>query len=445
MHSFPHSKHLIGIVVMVQNGSNLYYSFIYTFGLVPSSGRDRMYATISFPFARAHNLDAIFPFHGETEFGAYARVECVLSCNAFFRLFDDRMGTHIRYPFAPGFCTRQEEHYYLFLFVCYLYQLTQTLGNTVLMSSCRYVFTLNNPTEADYQAIIHFANYHPWCEYLCFGHENAPETGTYHLQGYLELRSRKSIVRLSKFLPRLHFAAAKGTAAQCITYSSKDSEWEEYGERPSFTNPAASASTARACVAREATLLARDGRLEEVFVRYPTYYASHYPYLKAQAGLSKTKDPIHYDLIECLYIHGPPGTGKTWSATHDYGLYWIKDKPSGPWWDGYEYQPTIIIDEMDRDHVRYYKDYLRAIGNGLAVTVKVHYGHLVIKPQRLIVTSNYSLDYNFGSDPVLLGAIKRRFKVIHMDTKWEPPITEEDLDCSFIPLSPAVDSPPHST
>lgn len=62
------------------------------------------------------------------------------------------------------------------------------------------------------------------------GLEQAPQTGTIHWQGYLELKTRKRLTAMKKVDAAIHWSAAKGSAKQNLTYCSKEGKTETWGE-----------------------------------------------------------------------------------------------------------------------------------------------------------------------------------------------------------------------
>lgn len=98
--------------------------------------------------------------------------------------------------------------------------------------SRRWCFTLNNPdgllTKEDFESLTAI-------RYAVYQEEVGDDTGTYHLQGYIECTRS---VRFSYFSPILrgaHFDLPFGSAQQCITYCTKEDtrvgDPFEYGER----------------------------------------------------------------------------------------------------------------------------------------------------------------------------------------------------------------------
>lgn len=69
-------------------------------------------------------------------------------------------------------------------------------------------------------------------DYLVFGRENAPTTGTPHLQGYLRFNRRSRFGVVQALLPQCHIVRANGSPQQNFEYCSKDGDYTEYGTRP---------------------------------------------------------------------------------------------------------------------------------------------------------------------------------------------------------------------
>ena len=88
-------------------------------------------------------------------------------------------------------------------------------------NSKRWVFTINNYTKADIKAVEEAA-----CEFLAYGKELAPTTGTPHIQGYVEFSILRRTSTVCKILGgRAHCDPANGTAGENIEYCTKDKNY----------------------------------------------------------------------------------------------------------------------------------------------------------------------------------------------------------------------------
>lgn len=87
-------------------------------------------------------------------------------------------------------------------------------------------FTLNNYTPEEEKELRALDS-----EYLQYGYEVAPTTGTPHLQGYIKFKNMKSFTQMKKMVPRARFSAVR-FEEYLINYNEKDGNVYEQGERP---------------------------------------------------------------------------------------------------------------------------------------------------------------------------------------------------------------------
>lgn len=94
----------------------------------------------------------------------------------------------------------------------------------------RWVFTLNNYTDEDQERLRRLGEE---VNYLVFGREVAPETGTPHLQGFVLFHTNKRLNAAKAALgDRVHLETARGTSAQASAYCKKENDFEEFGQVP---------------------------------------------------------------------------------------------------------------------------------------------------------------------------------------------------------------------
>lgn len=96
-----------------------------------------------------------------------------------------------------------------------------------------YCFTWNNYTD-ETEEYLHTVYEEQNVQYMCYGREIAPTTGTPHLQGYIKFNSKRSVTAIRKLLKGASIRIAKGNLWHNFDYSSKeDGGFVEYGEKKS--------------------------------------------------------------------------------------------------------------------------------------------------------------------------------------------------------------------
>ena len=277
--------------------------------------------------------------------------------------------------------------------------------------SRKWVFTLNNYTDEETELVRAFAA-HENTRWLIFGKEKGAN-GTPHLQGALYMRAGKTLRALKAKIgiPRIHLEKMRGTFSQNRAYCVKEGDFEEHGVLPMDPKDKGEMEKERW---NEVWSHLENGddidELKDNQIKICHYKKLEYISQKLKTKKAKRLQPHELD---CQWLWGPPGTGKTRAVWDTYGddLY---VKGGHQWWDHYKGEETVLIDDADPEFVKTHFMQLKQWADLYPFQAQVKGGVLKrIRPRRLIVTSNTSLNdifMNGGDDEE---ALLRRFTSYH--------------------------------
>lgn len=115
------------------------------------------------------------------------------------------------------------------------------------------------------------------------------------------------------------------------------------------------------------------------------------------------------DKLDNTWYYGPTGTGKSKTARQEHPDHY--DKMFNSWWDGYDNQETVLLDDLDKEHHKWIGHTLKQWADHYPFTAPVKGAATRIRPKRIVVTSNYH-PASIWEDPQILEPILRRFKII---------------------------------
>lgn len=149
--------------------------------------------------------------------------------------------------------------------------------------------------------------------------------------------------------------------------------------------------------------LAIAGKIDEC---EPQLFLHHYRTLK-QIKFDYAPTPENLPGTCGIWIFGPPGTGKSHYAREHYG-HSLYIKAQNKWWCGYDNEKFVLIDDFD-DRKGIFGHMLKQWADKYQFKCEMKGSSRIIRPDKIIITSNYSIQDCFGFDPVLCEAISRRF------------------------------------
>lgn len=231
-------------------------------------------------------------------------------------------------------------------------------------------------------------------EYLIFGRETCPDTGRKHLQGFVLFKNRRNLCSVKRWLPGSHFERAKGTLAECANYCKKDGDFTEFGSLP--------ADERKPNCFRDVLLKAECGDIAGIKAEYPGIYLRY----KANILSSQQFNREPLDNSCGVWICGPPRIGKDY-AVRKFSPLFVKSL--NKWWDGYSNQDYVLISDVDQSHCVWLASFLKIWADMYPFTAEIKGGTILIRPKRIIVTSNFTMAECFNG--ITLDALQARFSV----------------------------------
>lgn len=205
-------------------------------------------------------------------------------------------------------------------------------------------------------------------KYVIWGREICPDTGRKHLQCYVIFGKKTYRIKGAQKalgVGKCHMEVKHGTREQARDYCKKDGDWEEWGEFDPVTKE---------------NLFKAD--LNYVKDNYPEFYCRYHRGLEKLA-FSRDKGPEWRD-IKVYWLWGSPGTGKTRKAMEHESVFKADDLT---WWDGYEGEERIVLDEYDRETNR---KYILNLLDGYRYRLPIKGGFTWAKWTQVYITTNWN-------------------------------------------------------
>lgn len=185
--------------------------------------------------------------------------------------------------------------------------------------------------------------------YVVIGTEICPKTAKVHYQGFIQgyKPERRSSLKKMIGCKKIHLEQCIKDAETNIAYCKKDMEFKEFGE-PSLMGQRTDIQQAADMIDDGATLAEVAYVHKSIAIKYPGglkfYKAMH----------DETNAPTADERAAHFWvglITGDTGTNKTRRAMEDreHGVPYKIQGANLEWWDGYNGEKTIVIDEYNND------------------------------------------------------------------------------------------------
>lgn len=290
-----------------------------------------------------------------------------------------------------------------------------------------YFITCNNWTEAEVCAALELFDS---ARYSVIGFEVGHKTHTPHFHAYAYWTNGKAISKIKTALPRANIQIAKGTAEQCRAYVIKEGEYNEFGDCPK--------QGSRTDLQRFKDDIMNGMSQEDLIEEHTENMAKYDRFYQRVRCLELKKKSLTMEAPEVIVLVGEPGTGKTRKVYTDndssdiYKLE-IGDGSSGSlFWDGYDGEPVILIDDF---HNNIRLDYMLRLLDRYPMKLNIKGGYTYRVSQKIYITSNLSIDEWYPNcRQIHRDALRRRItQIIEYNLPPKNPIINgvllEELSC----------------
>lgn len=268
----------------------------------------------------------------------------------------------------------------------------------------------------------------PTPDYAIYQLECSPTTCLPHFQGYLHFPSPVRLNALKRLLPTAHLETCKGTPAQNIEYCSKpetrmEGPWE-YGVPPSEER-------GKRTDWEHIRDMCKEGLKDVDFAeQYPGHFARNYSGIKRLKGVFMKP---RTEMPDVRVICGPPGTGKSsWARDNYPDAYW--KPPNNKWWDYYDGEESVIIDEF-KGWIPY--NDLNKLCDMYPYYVEIKGTSTPIPALNVVLISNYHPADWYDSSKVMATSFRRRVALWSIYFTMEEHYdftTYEEFDAKWVEL-----------
>jgi len=270
------------------------------------------------------------------------------------------------------------------------------------------------------------------CKYIVFGVETAT-SGTPHLQGTIIMKDQITLSALKTriTIPGIHLEICMNvfkSILYCKKGAQSHAEWEQDGNKGLHyglnadvyergTPPMDKKTQGENEQQRweDALNLAKRGKVEEVEPKIQIQYIRNLEYIQNKASETRVKEDVP---IQNFWLWGKTGTGKSRSVRTQYRGE-IYTKMANKWWDNYKEERVVLIEDLDKIAHACLGYHLKIWADRYAFRGEVKGSTRMIRPDIIVVTSNYH-PQDIWQDATTLEPIERRFQIIEFTGEFNP-------------------------
>lgn len=248
------------------------------------------------------------------------------------------------------------------------------LAKELKVRSKRWCMTLNNWKTEDVTMLEGYVG--NMMTYLIVGKENAPTTGTPHLQVYLELKKKKVGSALKKKLPKGSvLIAAKGTPGENTAYCSKGGDSQVWG------TPIVQGARKDLDQMKE---MIENGCSEKELA--DSNFGSYLRYGNAMKRYRQVCISVKRNWMPEIYIYwGVTGSGKTSKIFDDEGWDVWMWNGNHKFYQGYDMQDVAVFDDF---YGEISLPFMLKLTDRYPMIVNIKNGECNWQPKKIYFTSN---------------------------------------------------------
>lgn len=280
-----------------------------------------------------------------------------------------------------------------------------------------WCFTLNNYTEVEVDGVKQWiAN--QGAQYVGFGKE-VGENKTPHIQGFVLFYNPRELAGLKKINKRMHWEICRGDFQQNKVYCSKQGDYWGAGIEPVGRGT-------RTDLDEAVQVLQKEKSFPEFVKACPNIAVKYFNNMQRVHQIMHKAD-YTYAKPETFVLWGPTGTNKTrrfMERASELKLdLWKKSPGTGQWFDGYNGEEIILLDDFRGNHWQFSS--LLEMLDGYGSRQQTKGGTVMIKPKFWFITSDRSPRDWYKIDNERVQQLFRRLKyVYHSDQviDWQNPV-----------------------
>lgn len=247
-------------------------------------------------------------------------------------------------------------------------------------------------------------------EYAFAGRETCPSTGSKHLQGFVKLAKKQRLSYLKRFHATISWHPADASWEDNYMYCTKEDKHPHVvGELPEFKNNGAREKSRWENAWDNAVAGQIDNIDKDILLRT---YAS-----VKMVARDHAKKPPSLEDYNAEWIYGKSGSGKSTLARQENPDYYPKE--ANKWWCSYQGEHCALIEDLDPDCCKYLARYIKVWTDKFPFTAEVKASSGLIRPQKIVITSQYTIEECFNERDAV--AIRRRCRVRKIEAFEEVP------------------------